>query len=64
MKSNTFIFKVGGLAIILKGILVLLGVDLAKRDGTVINNHLQYGLKSIVFGLIILIVIFLYKKEK
>jgi len=52
------------LAIILKGILVLLGVDLAKRDGTVINNHLQYGLKSIVFGLIILIVIFLYKKEK
>ena len=52
--KNMFYF--GGFLFILNGLLVLLGVDLPKRDGTVIDNPLVYGQHTMLLGIGILII--------
>lgn len=58
-------FLIGAIFIILKGLLVGFGVDLPSRLGYNIDNTSFYALKSVGFGiLLILIAINLFPKEQ
>ena len=54
MKTK-IIFYIAGISILAKGLLVLNGVKLPKRDGTVIENPFEYGIEAIVIGVVIII---------
>jgi len=57
MKTQNIFYLLGFFAIV-KGVLVLIGVNLPRRDGTIIYNTIEYGEKSIVFGVFIIVLTF------
>ena len=63
MKTKHGFYLLGVLAAI-KGILVLLGVDLPRRDGTMIENPTNYAENAILFGIFVILLTFLVVKIK
>jgi len=57
MKIQNIFYLLGFFAI-LKGVLVLIGFSLPRRDGTIIYNIVGYGEKSILFGISIILITF------
>jgi len=63
MKERTIFYILGFFAIV-KGLLVSLGVNLPRRDGTIIENPLQYSKESILLGAVVIVITFLVTKIK
>ena len=63
MKTR-YIFYLLGASLIISSILVLLGVDLPKRDGTIVVNPIDYAEKNILFGMFIILITFLFTRIK
>ena len=61
MKTK-YIFYLLGFFATIKGVLVFLGVDLPRRDGTIIENSIEYGERAVLFGLFIILSTFLITK--
>ena len=54
MKTKNM-FYLGGFLFFINGLLVFMGVDLPRRDGTVIDNPLVYGQDTMLLGVAILV---------
>ncbi len=63
MKTKHIFYLLGFFAVI-KGILILFGVDLPRRDGTMIENPRDYAEKAILFGIFTILLTFLVVKIK
>ena len=63
MKERT-VFYIFGSLIIVKGLLVSLGVKIPRRDGTIIENPLQYSKESILIGIVIILITFFVTKKR
>lgn len=55
MNTKNIIY-LSGIVIFCKGLLVFNGVNLPKRDGTVIENPIQYGKETMLLGVVIILV--------
>jgi len=49
---------------IVKGFLVLMGIELPKRDGTIIDNPTSYGTETVIFGIVIVLITLIFSKIK
>ena len=58
MKTQHIFYLLGVFAVI-KGILILFGVDLPRRDGTIIENPIDYAEKAILFGIFTMLLTFI-----
>lgn len=61
MKTQHIFYLLGIFAVI-KGNLILLGIDFPRRDGTIIENPINYAEIAILFGMFILLLTFIVVK--
>ena len=55
MKTKN-IFYITGILAFINGLLVLNGINLPRRDGTMIENPIQYGKETMLFGIAMIII--------
>lgn len=58
METKTM-FYIGGVIIFIKGLLVFNGVNLPKRDGTIIENPINYSIETMLIGVAVIIVTYI-----